>query len=202
MTLSSCSRDVCACVWDFCAHPAWWICVPLLVGLAGADWVRDPESRILCGRAFIVALRNNSSGSFVGLIRQDTKTRTRCCAHILYVWMCSALSKLPLQQSFISLVQSGQYYLFIVNCWMAAHAGGANLIKTTRAKHCWWIERLLFTLLVEAREKEKKTQIVNRVNAGKQISQPGPAFNLISILITKLGLWNCVHVCKCEAKRF
>lgn len=36
-------------------HPAWWMCVPLLVGLAGADWVRDPESRILCGRALTVA---------------------------------------------------------------------------------------------------------------------------------------------------
>lgn len=61
------------CVGYIGTHPAWWICVPLLVGLAGADWVRDPESRIRCGRAFIVALRNKSSRSFVLLIRQDTK---------------------------------------------------------------------------------------------------------------------------------
>ena len=31
------------------------MCVPLLVGLAGADWVEEPQSRILCDRAFIVA---------------------------------------------------------------------------------------------------------------------------------------------------
>lgn len=36
-------------------HPAWCMCVPLLVGLAGADCVSELESRILWGRAFIVA---------------------------------------------------------------------------------------------------------------------------------------------------
>lgn len=74
MTLSSCSRVVSVCV--FCAHPAWWMCVPLLVGLAGADWVRDPESRIRCGRAFIVAWRHKTSKSCVGLFKQDTKPDT------------------------------------------------------------------------------------------------------------------------------
>lgn len=42
------------------SHPAWWISVPLLVGLAGADWVREPESRILCGRALTVACRQTT----------------------------------------------------------------------------------------------------------------------------------------------
>lgn len=73
MTLSPCSRVLCVCVCVFCTHPAWWMCVPLLVGLAGADWVRDPESRIRCGRAFIVACRHKSGGSFVGLIKQHTE---------------------------------------------------------------------------------------------------------------------------------
>lgn len=103
--------------------------------------------------------------------------------------------------SFISLVQSGRYYLFIVSCLMAAHAGGANLIKTTGAKHCWWIEGLLFTLLVGAGGGKNKTKLVNLVNSGKHISLPGPAFNLISMLITKLGLWKCASVCKCETER-
>lgn len=36
-------------------YPTWWMCMPLLVGLAGADWVREEVSRIRWGRAFTVA---------------------------------------------------------------------------------------------------------------------------------------------------
>lgn len=36
-------------------YPTWWMCMPLLVGLAGADCVREDVSRIRWGRAFIVA---------------------------------------------------------------------------------------------------------------------------------------------------
>lgn len=39
-------------------YPTWWMCMPLLVGLAGADWVREDVSRIRWGRAFTVAYRN------------------------------------------------------------------------------------------------------------------------------------------------
>lgn len=36
-------------------YPTWCMCMPLLVGLAGADCVREDVSRIRWGRAFTVA---------------------------------------------------------------------------------------------------------------------------------------------------
>lgn len=36
-------------------YPTWWMCMPLLVGLAGADCVREDVSRIRWGRALTVA---------------------------------------------------------------------------------------------------------------------------------------------------
>lgn len=94
---------------------------------------------------------------------------------------------------------SAEWAILPLHCKLfnGCHTGGANLIKTTGAKHCWWIEEFLFTLLDGAAGR-KKTKLINLVNTGKQISVPGLAFNLISMLITNLGLWNCVHVCEWE----
>lgn len=36
-------------------YPTWWMCIPLLVGLAGADWVSEEVSRMRWGRALTVA---------------------------------------------------------------------------------------------------------------------------------------------------
>lgn len=36
-------------------YPTWWMCMPLLVGLAGADWVSEEVSRMRWGRALTVA---------------------------------------------------------------------------------------------------------------------------------------------------
>lgn len=42
-------------------HPAWWMWTPLLVGLAGADWVSEDAVRMRWGRAFTVAWKGRGT---------------------------------------------------------------------------------------------------------------------------------------------
>lgn len=42
-------------------HPACCMWTPLLVGLAGADWVSEDVLRMRCGRAFAVACRSEGT---------------------------------------------------------------------------------------------------------------------------------------------
>lgn len=47
-------------------YPAWWMWMPLLVGLAGADWVSEDVVRTRCGRAFAVACKSKGTSGADG----------------------------------------------------------------------------------------------------------------------------------------
>lgn len=177
------------------------MCVPLLVGLAGADWVSDPESRIRCGRAFIVACRHKSGGSFVGLIKQHTEPELDAAPKS---WTSAPRWAFTRRCAFTQLyLISAERAILPLHCELSngCSRGRGKLNKDNRGKTLLMNRGVAVYFAGWSGGGGNKTKLVNLVNSGKHISLPGPAFNLISMLITKLGLWKCACVCKCETER-